>query len=409
METMNIVIAVSKDYSRYAHILLHSLFESNKNKFHIYCYYNEEIDNQIEYMEKLSKRYGHEFTPMFVTAERIKGTEEHDAWHSSTWYRWLCLDDLKDKCDRILILGVDIIITKDISNFYFQNLGDKCMAAIQDPCNMYEWYIIYDECRDRGKSIEDYVNVDVVLLDVKKAQKIFNLDSMLTIYRDECVYCMDQGILNYYYSKHIKVIKNYDYNFGVNVAYETLDEAEYKRQVDAMSILHFAGRKPWNSFDASYAHSLWLQYAEKSPIYKEILQDISFSLARKMNEKEKYIHKMDVLFDVLDRFVIAKENGILLGNFRRLGLNTIVIYGFGKLGRHLLNYCNKNNIKIQCILDIKEQKGLDELQIYSLENIPEMQEVDAVVVTPVYQYDAIRKNLLEQIDIPIMSLEELLK
>ena len=176
-ETMNIVIGASREYSLYAPVLLLSLFENNRrHTFTVYYYYNEDIEDILINLEKICSDFGNKLVAIFVSDERLKGTDEHGTWHNSTWYRYLFLNDLKGKCDRVLLMGTDIVVTKDITSFYYQNLEDKCIAAVQDSVNMYEWYILYDECIERNKDIKDYVNADVILFAKNGCDGVYDKD-----------------------------------------------------------------------------------------------------------------------------------------------------------------------------------------------------------------------------------------
>ncbi len=408
-ETMNIVIGASREYSMYAPVLLTSLFENNcRHKFTIYYYYSENIDDILLNIKKICTDFGNTLIPMFVSGERLKGTDAHGTWHDSTWYRYLCLEDLKGKCERVLLMGTDIIVMKDISGFYFQKLGDKCMAAVQDSVNMYEWYILYDECKERNKDIKKYVNADVILFDIAKAGDVICLEKMLEIYKNTEVYCMDQGILNYFYSDYIKIIMEYDYNFGVNAAFETMEKDKYIEMVNNMSVLHFAGRKPWDDYDDSYAHSIWMDYCKKTPYYNMIKDKLIISLQQKKGIEKKKACKLDKLLDVMDRLWEESNNGVLIENLKRKKLNCFAIYGYGRLGKHFLNICIKNKIEVKCIIDSREIKDIDNIRTFRVDDIKQFDKKYPIVVTAVYDYKEIKQKLQSKAQVDIYSLEELL-
>ena len=407
-EVINVVIGASKEYSLYAPVLLISLFENNmKYKFVVYYYYNEELGDLLQYMSNICDKFENEFTPMYVSEERLAGTYDCGTWHNSTWYRYLCLEDLRGKCDRVLILGTDIVVHKDISEFYFQDLEDKFIAAVQDSVNMYEWYVLYDECKERNKSIQDYVNADVMLVDVLKAGNVLNLRDMLEYYENEKVYCMDQGVLNYFYSDYIKIITDYNYNFGVNAAFETLNSEEYINMVDSMSILHFAGRKPWDDFDGSYAHNIWMDYCKKTPFYESIRQKLILSLQNKKHAFEKRCANLDRILDVMDQLWTIYSQGNLLKNLRKMKLNNIIIYGYGRLGKHFLEMCLKCGVDVECVVDVKKVQCMN-IPSCRPEGLAELKKIYPIIVTAICDYELIKKQIKNMIDADVISLEELL-
>lgn len=407
-QIMNIVMGASKEYTLYTPVMLLSLFESNHSRIRIYYYHDEPMDELIAYMKEISKTYENEFIPMYVTKDRIPGVEECDMWHSSTWYRYLCLDDLGDTCERVLIMGIDMIITKDIQDFYFQDLKGKSMAAVQDMINMYKSSVVADECAERGKCIEDYVNVDVLLFDLCRAKENFDLKKMMAIYRKDKVNCMDQGVINYYYYNYLKVIKDYKYNLGVNPAFETMEPDTYKNTVDSAAILHFADKKPWNNYNGSYAHKIWLNYARKTKYKDEIIGKLIESLAEKRKEDEKRVYKMDVLFSVMDHLWKAVKEDKIIGKMRELGLNKIIIYGLGKIGSHLLDYCLQNSVDVVCAIDNKDLRQVKGIPVYPIDKLTELERVDGIIVTPVYEFNSIKERLNILTNFNVLSIEDII-
>uniref|UniRef100_UPI004057A3B7 glycosyltransferase family 8 protein n=1 Tax=Agathobacter sp. TaxID=2021311 RepID=UPI004057A3B7 len=408
-QRINIVLASSSKYIKYACVMLTSLFETNKCKIRIYFYYNESIEAEIDKLKRLAEKYHNEFIPMYVSEECVNSLQECGTWHASTWYRWMSIEDLSEECERVLLLGIDIIIRRSILEFYNQDMEEKIIAAVQDPTNMYEWYCLHDECKARGKDIREYVNADVVLLDLKKAKPIINLEKMLKLYSHDKVYCMDQGILNHYFSSYIKVIEDYTYNLGVNVAYDVMDEESYETVVRNAHILHFAGEKPWNDYNGSFAHQLWQEYAKKTMEYDSIQEDIINSLVKRKKEERELKEKWEKNFNILNRLWNSIESGILVKKIDALQLNSIAIYGAGHLGRHLQNCLQNNGIRTKFFLDVVEGGSISGVPRYTVKQLHILKKVDAIIVTPVYAFNEIKKMLSESVACKIISLEEIIE
>ena len=76
------------------------------------------------------------------------------------------------------------------------------------------------------------------------------------------------------------------------------------------------------------------------------------------------------------------------------------------MGRCLIEELRESDIKIQYLIDKNMQKDNGEYTFYRPKDI--LPEVQAVIVTPVYQYGEIVRELKYSEDTQIISLEELI-
>lgn len=86
---------------------------------------------------------------------------------------------------------------------------------------------------------------------------------------------------------------------------------------------------------------------------------------------------------------------------------TITIYGFGTMGRIIYDELKKQNIKVEFIIDNGE-KIKSETLIYKISEITNEQITDTIIVTPVYDYLAIKEQLTKLGYHEIISLEEMI-
>ncbi|MBQ9610044.1 MAG: hypothetical protein IJV15_11460 [Lachnospiraceae bacterium] len=82
--------------------------------------------------------------------------------------------------------------------------------------------------------------------------------------------------------------------------------------------------------------------------------------------------------------------------FNEYGFGEIAIFDAGEIGRLLYDEIKESDIKVLCFIDrnaegIKEIDGIPVLQIKDIDKLPD---VDIVVTSPVYQYDAVVKMLV---------------
>jgi len=412
-KSMNIVLAGSKEYSKYASVLLLSLYKNNSCHIRVFYYYDEEMEEELQSLIELTEKYNNEFIPMYVSKEKVEALAEHELWHASAWYRWFSIEDLRGICDRALLLGIDMIITGDISEYYEQHMDGKPLAMVVDASNMYEWYPIFDECEKKGKNRYQYVNPDSCLMDIGNLYKVMTVDDMMKKYSNDKVYCMDQGILNYYYADYIKVVNEYTYNFGVNVAYDTMEEDSYRQALDKAVVWHYGGRKPWNAFDNSYAHKKWLQYAIEAGVSFDVIEGVIDGIidsdAEKIKNEQDMKNRFMNNYQVLESLWNCIEQGEQLErSLLEKGLQNIAIYGAGTICRHLVKYLNETDVKVRYILDAKTEGEIFGIRSLCMDKIDSVEVVDAIIVTPITYYEEIKEQISQKGEVPVISINDIM-
>lgn len=92
---------------------------------------------------------------------------------------------------------------------------------------------------------------------------------------------------------------------------------------------------------------------------------------------------------ILDRLLLCKEQGIKL-DYKLLsrGIKSVAIYGCGIVGRHLAEELKYTKVEIKCFIDqyVLEK---DAVQIRVIRWEDELPEIDAIIITPTYDYEKI--------------------
>lgn len=121
----------------------------------------------------------------------------------------------------------------------------------------------------------------------------------------------------------------------------------------------------------------------------------------------KELKKQKKMVECLNRWMTLKENDISLSTYLvKLGFRKVAIYGMGILGKHLLTELESHGIIVAYIIDRRTEMKYPGKVIKSSDS--KMEKVDAIIVTPVTEFEEIYDNLKNKIDYPILSLEELL-
>lgn len=416
-EHMNIVVGSSKELAVFSMVTLKSLFVNNIGEaFNVWFYYHEPMNEIINEIEKLVSESGSIFHPMFVNKEINNRFSVGDMnwWHTSIWYRYLCVDDLYGSCDRVLILGNDVVVQKRIREFYEEDLGGKSIKAVVDMgyFNKFptEWHEKYGIDRD------GYVNTDVVLIDLKRAKGILSAEGMFDNYVDKHLWALDQDVINVCYRSELFVCKNMYFNYIPAEADKAIPDNDGNRKIDDAVFLHFAVSKPWNEYVEKHHHKIWFEYVNRlsnsKKFYFEVLKHMGTYIAKEkennqevMSKKNAYIYKMDKLYWVYDKFFSACMEGRFKSNIESLRADRIAVYGYGILGKQFLKYAQKNDIEINCFIDKSESKN-ENISIKCVEKLSEDDYWDVIIVTPIYDYDYIQ-NAIKGYCKRVVSFEEL--
>ena len=119
------------------------------------------------------------------------------------------------------------------------------------------------------------------------------------------------------------------------------------------------------------------------------------------------VEKFRMYFNLMERWLTLHEEGRRIPQIlNERGFSTIALYGLGKIGKHVVCEVEDSGIEILYAIDRSMAGFYGKIPVKKFEeNLPE---VDAIIVTAVYDFDAIEKMLAERVKYPVISLEEIL-
>lgn len=113
------------------------------------------------------------------------------------------------------------------------------------------------------------------------------------------------------------------------------------------------------------------------------------------------------LFLMMNQWVKVKQEGKSLAvYFETNGYKKIAIYGMSYAGETLVDELKNTGITVAYGIDKRADSLYTDLDIVTMED--DLGDVDAIVVTAITFFDEIEEQLLEKIDCPILSLEDIL-
>ena len=124
---------------------------------------------------------------------------------------------------------------------------------------------------------------------------------------------------------------------------------------------------------------------------------------RAQNMSDKHL----ALFLMMNQWVKVKQEGKNLEDyFRKNNYGTIAIYGMSYAGERLCEELKGSTIDIKYAIDKNASSLYSDVEILTPEDA--LEEVDAIVVTPIFFMDEIEDMLSQKVDCPIVSLEDIL-
>ena len=117
--------------------------------------------------------------------------------------------------------------------------------------------------------------------------------------------------------------------------------------------------------------------------------------------------KNRAMFVLMDRWANIRQNGRCLEEyFLKNEYYRIAVYGLGVMGQRLIKELDNSKIEIAYGIDKNEDMAYTNLEVVTMED--ELKQVDAVVVTVVKEFDAIRERLMEKTECQVIALEDIL-
>lgn len=120
-------------------------------------------------------------------------------------------------------------------------------------------------------------------------------------------------------------------------------------------------------------------------------------------------YKFKSYYNMLNLWLAAKNSGKNLEEyFAENGYRTVALYGMGEMGVRLEEELRNSAIEIKYGIDKNGKSPFDTMPVYSMndENLPE---VDAIVVTAVFAFEEIKRQLEEKVQCPVLSLADVVE
>lgn len=217
------------------------------------------------------------FNPQDIVAGYIK--KARFQYLEINYFR-LALPWILSEYEKVINLGADLIVNKDIADLYDTALADDClMAGVPDLGYHGRLSIDISPSELNKADPYTYVNADVVIFNLKAIRQEIDQNYLMSIWQRRQFMCAEQDVFNMAFDEHIKLLDMRWNVFPDRMASEYHIEhapaasvALWRESLKDPFIIHYAAYpKPWDYPQVGFGFKWW-EYARQTPYYEEIIR-----------------------------------------------------------------------------------------------------------------------------------------
>ena len=236
---MNILFTIDENFIEPLAVCLFSIQKQHSENlnFHIYTNAVNEAKLYLEKNKLILEGNNYHFNKINKMDFSNYPIDRHAS--EANYYRLVAIDKLSEKINKVLYLDVDTIIRKPLQKLYNLDLANNIVGAVQNDT----------------KSKESYFNSGVLLIDLKKWDKLSITDRAIKFIQEhpDKIDYWDQDALNFVLkSQWLELPRVYN-SFTHSV-----------KDITSVVILHFVGStKPWNIGHNDNCSKIYQVYKEQ--------------------------------------------------------------------------------------------------------------------------------------------------
>ena len=127
-----------------------------------------------------------------------------------------------------------------------------------------------------------------------------------------------------------------------------------------------------------------------------------------INQSDNRVRKFKDYYYLLNQWLALKNDGKSVETFFvNKGIKSIAIYGMGELGNRLYEELkDRKEVEVRYAIDKNADNTYSEVSIVTIED--ELKEVDAIIITAIFDFDPIVEELSSVVDYALVSLEDVI-
>ena len=422
---MNICVTVNSKYVCYLYVMLQSLYENNqKGSINLYVLQRDFTESDKAVITEISERFQNRAFYIFVREPDLSEMPEYiggrnDLPSEIICFRLMLPEMLPDTLDRVLMLDVDLVINKDVTELYNTDFEGKVLAAAPNMCHNYVVDTNWRKWYPSDRSDWTHYNTGVLMWNLEAIRKSYPPYYLL---KQACIQQIEVGtfeeeLFNVVFGEDlIKEISTEKWNYVIT--HQDMFERPRFRKYQSVQeikvdcgIVHYAGLNPWAERAQGEKFSLWWEYAKKTPFYFEFIEE---HLARKerlitklentLCAERRVIFIYDIIYKLKGSGKPAKYFSMYDGDF--------YFYGVGMVADKFYDLLADEGLEsvIKGVFDQKKTGVFHGIPICAevRVGIGSLEEHDWLVVTPTLTGEEIAEEMKGYADVNVILLPELL-
>lgn len=288
MNPINIAIALNKKVLPQAYVMLRSVAKNHiSSRICVYVLHSELSSDNCAFLQDALLRgmEGNRMVFLKIDPAQVSGLPYNQLWSPEMYYRLMLPELLGERIDRILYLDIDMIVNKDITEFYNTDFEDCLLIAAKDM--EFQTILSLDEPNSRTRNVffkelaKDglvYFCSGMLLMNLAKLKEQYSFEKYKEIFFSvsDVMVLPDQDLLNYVHQGQVKYVDELQFGLFAQTAHKM--GMGYKEVSENVSILHFTGHaKPWTINLVRYdIEKIWWEYAKDAPFYAELLESVFY-------------------------------------------------------------------------------------------------------------------------------------
>lgn len=413
---MYIAMASSYEYAIYNKVVLQSLFDNNKDsRITVYFGY---IDDRLEpYIDEWNTYFsytGNKILGVKIPEQYVDFGIDTMAWNPVTYARHAMFNLLPEEIERIMYLGTNILVTKNIKELYHMDLKGKTIAGprLFDNFELEEnkaWMKnrvlpTIERTALKGVDVDNWVVGSILIIDMLRWRRFFNYEKFFDSIKTHPFKFLDEEALNY-------VFKEDKLAFTEEVYNAVTQHEDEEKAINRAKIIHYGGpTKGWNNYGMSPEGNLWWEYAKKTDQYEELLKRATSNLWNIIkSNQEKQMYK----YQIFEKYVNLKGQGIFFENLKKHNLKNLVIYGNTSFSKYVCKDLREYGINIEAVVDGYDVTSGESLLVHEFLNNYELySNADGILI--ILPHDVAKRiyNFLKKVSflqLPIWDIEGMLE
>jgi len=261
---LDILVTFDQNYIKPFKVMLWSLLCNNPDAtVRVWLLYSAIPAAELDELREYCSLNRVPMTAIPVDPDLFRDAPISDRYPKEMYYRLISPLLLPPSLEKVLYLDTDLLVINPLHPLWDLPLNDRAFAAAS---HTGVTGVMNGINRVRLNTQHDYYNTGVMLINLKRARPLVNLEEIFGCVREheEDLLLPDQDVFNYIYGAQTLPVDDTVWNYDArNYTYYLMRSAgdcDLRWVMENTAILHFCGKnKPWlldqpRTFTALYAH-----------------------------------------------------------------------------------------------------------------------------------------------------------